>query len=167
MAAKRKVKARRKVKKPQRKTAARPTLTKGVRGGSTVIPGLRYRDAPAAIEFLCRAFGFKKHLVVPGPDNTIMHAQLTLGAGMVMLGSVARDSEWGTLIRQPDDIGLAETQAPYLVVANIDAHYRRAQAAGATIVFPLEQQEYGGKLYTCRDPEGHLWSIGSFDPWKE
>ena len=50
-----------------------------------VIPGLRYHDAPAAIEWLCTAFGFEKHLVVPGPEGTIAHAQLTFGNGMVMI----------------------------------------------------------------------------------
>ena len=56
---------------------------------STVIPGLRYRDAPAAIDWLVRVFGFEKHLVVPGNNGSIEHAQLSLGGGMIMLGSVA------------------------------------------------------------------------------
>jgi uncharacterized glyoxalase superfamily protein PhnB len=55
---------------------------------SSVIPGMTYRNAPEAIEWLCRVFGFQKHAVHPGPDNTIMHAELTLGGGMIMLGSV-------------------------------------------------------------------------------
>ena len=71
---------------------------------ATVIPCLRYRDAPAAIEWLCRAFGFEKHLVVPNQDGTIAHAQLSFGAGMVMLGSVV-ESEFGRLMKQPDEIG--------------------------------------------------------------
>ena len=68
-------------------------------GAATIVPARRYRDAPAAIEWLCRAFGFEKHLVVPGPDGTIAHAQLTRGNGMVMLGSVV-DSEFGRLMKQ-------------------------------------------------------------------
>ncbi len=52
-----------------------------VSGGSTVIPGLRYRDAPAAIEWLVKIFGFEKHLVVTNPDGSIAHAQLRLGSG--------------------------------------------------------------------------------------
>ena len=67
---------------------------------ATVIPTLRYRDAPAAIEWLCRAFGFEKHLVVPGDDGTIAHAQLVFGNGMIMLGS-ARDDEFGRLKQPP------------------------------------------------------------------
>src|SRR5450432_1008129 len=65
-----------------------PDMTNTVAPRSAVIPALRYRDAPAAIEWLCRVIGFEKHLVVPGPDNTIAHAQLALGGGMLMLGSV-------------------------------------------------------------------------------
>ena len=65
-----------------------------------IIPALRYRDAPAAIEWLCNVFGFAKHLVVPGPEGNIAHAQLTLGNGMVMLGSV-QDDEFGRLSKTP------------------------------------------------------------------
>ncbi len=61
---------------------------------ATVIPGLRYADAATAIESLCRAFGFERHLVVPSEDGTIAHAQLTFGNGMIMLGS-ARDDDYG------------------------------------------------------------------------
>ena len=59
---------------------------------SSIIPAMRYRDASAAIEWLCRVIGFEKHLVVPGPDNAIAHAQLSLGGGMLMLGSVGNHS---------------------------------------------------------------------------
>jgi hypothetical protein len=76
---------------------------------ATVIPCLRYRNAPAAIEWLCQAFGFEKHLVVPGEGNTIVHAQLSFGNGMIMLGSVLQ-TEFGQLMKQPDEIGGAETQ---------------------------------------------------------
>ena len=58
---------------------------------ATVIPCLRYRDAAAALEWLCRAFGFEKQLVVPNKDGTIAHAQLSFGNGMIMLGSFSDD----------------------------------------------------------------------------
>jgi len=131
---------------------------------ATVIPCLRYRDAPAAIEWLCRAFGFEKHLVVPNQDGTIAHAQLSFGAGMVMLGSVL-ESEFGRLMKQPDEIGGAETQTAYVIVSDADAVYARAKAAGATIVMEIKDEDYGGRGFTCRDPEGHLWSFGTYDPW--
>ena len=89
---------------------------------STVMPAMRYRDANAAIEWLCKAFGFEKHLVVPGENGTVAHAQLTFGNGMV-------------------------------------------KAAGAEIVMEVEDQDYGGRLYSCLYPEGHLWSFGTYDAW--
>ncbi len=131
---------------------------------STVIPCVRYRDAPAAIEWLCRAFGFEKHLVVPEEGNRIAHAQLTFGNGMIMLGSI-HENEFGKNLKQPDEIGGAETQCPYLIAKDPDAHYARAKAAGAAIVIDIIDNDYGGRGYSCRDLEGHLWSFGSYDPW--
>lgn len=131
---------------------------------ATVIPTLRYRDAPAAIDWLCRAFGFEKHLVVPGENNTITHAQLTFGKGMIMLGS-ARDDVFGRHLNPPRDLGGSGTQGAYLIVADADAHYARAVAAGAQIVYDIKDEDYGGRGYSCLDPEGHLWSFGTYDPW--
>jgi uncharacterized glyoxalase superfamily protein PhnB len=133
------------------------------RGGS-IIPAMRYRDAAAAIEWLCRAFGFSRHLVVPGPGGSIAHAQLTLGRGMIMLGSI-QDNEWGRLIRQPDEVGGFETQSAYVVVPDPDAHCARARREGARIVLDVRTEDYGGRGYGCRDLEGHLWYFGSYDPW--
>jgi uncharacterized glyoxalase superfamily protein PhnB len=106
------------------------TLAKNTK--ATVIPCLRYRNAPAAIEWLCQTFGFEKQLVVPNDDGTIAHAQLIFGNGMIMLGSVLKvETEFGRLMKQPDEIGGAETQSAYVVVADADAVYARAKAAGA------------------------------------
>jgi uncharacterized glyoxalase superfamily protein PhnB len=132
---------------------------------ATVIPCLRYRDAPAAIEWLCNAFGFEKHLVVPNEDGTIAHSQLKFGNGMIMLGSVVA-SEFGDLMKQPDEIGGAETQTPYLIVSDADAVYESAKAAGATIVIDIKDEDYGGRGFSCRDLESHLWNIGTYDPWE-
>jgi uncharacterized glyoxalase superfamily protein PhnB len=96
---------------------------------ANVMPCLTYRDAPAAIEFLCRAFGFEKKMVVPGDNNTIAHAELTLGNAMVMLGSV-KDTGYGRLVKPPRDLGFS-TQTTYIVVPEADAHCARAKAAGA------------------------------------
>jgi len=128
-----------------------------------IVPSLRYRDAAAAIEFLCQAFGFARHLVVPGPEGTIGHAQLTLGDGMIMLGS-AQNRDFGPHVRTPEELG-GNTQSAYVIVAEIDAHYEHAKAAGAEIVMDIEDMDYGGRLYTALDSEGHLWSFGSYDPW--
>jgi uncharacterized glyoxalase superfamily protein PhnB len=133
---------------------------------STIIPALRYRDAAAAIDWLCRAFGFEKHLVVPGKNGKIAHAQLTFGNGMIMLGS-GHGGAYDRLIRQPSEIGPAVTQAPYIVVRDPDAHCRQAKAAGADIVIDIADQEHGGRAYTCRDLEGHVWNFGDYDPWTD
>lgn len=132
---------------------------------TTVIPALRYRDAAAAIDWLCAAFGLERHLVVPGPDNTIAHAQLAFGNGMIMPGSTSDDA-FGRLMAQPGDIGGRETQSAYVVVADADAHYARARAAGAGILMDIGDEDYGGRGYVCRDLEGHIWSFGTYDPWK-
>jgi len=131
---------------------------------ATIIPAMRYRDAPAAIEWLCRAFGFEKHLIVPGEGGSIAHAELTFGNGMIMLGS-ARDDDYGKLVKAPSDLGGSCTQSPFIIVADADVHYRQAVAAGAKIVMDIKDEDYGGRGYSCRDPEGHLWNFGTFDPW--
>ena len=133
---------------------------------ATLIPCLRYRNAPAAIEWLCSTFGFEKHMVVPGENNIIVHAQLMLGNGMVMLGSSERGgSEFDKLMTQPDEIGGAQTQTVYVVVPDADAVYQRVRRAEAEIVIDIKDEDYGGRGFTCRDPEHHVWSIGTYDPF--
>ena len=132
----------------------------------TIIPCLRYRNALSMIDWLCNAFGFEKH-VVYADGEIVHHAQLTFGNGMIMLGSSSNAGAWGERIAQPDAIGGRETQTPCVIVADADAHYARAKAAGATIMDEISSPDYGGRGYSCRDPEGHLWYFGSYDPWKE
>jgi uncharacterized glyoxalase superfamily protein PhnB len=121
-----------------------------------IVPALRYRDGAAAVDWLARAFGFEKQMVVPGPEGSIAHAQLKLGPGVVMLGS-ARD-ETGT------NPWATEKQGVYVYVPDVDAHYKRAKAAGAEIVRDLANTDYGSREYSVRDPEGHLWSFGTYLP---
>jgi len=135
--------------------------------GSPVIPCLRYANAPAAIDFLCDAFGFTRHAVhADDSDPTIIHhAQLVLGEGMIMLGSV-RDMEseslytWGTA----RDLG-AVTASVYVVVPDPDSHCLHARNEGAVVVQePKDNDGYPGRGYTALDPEGNVWSFGSYDP---
>lgn len=130
---------------------------------ATIVPTFRYRDAPAAIAFLCRAFGFEQMLVVPGEDGSIVHAQLRFGNGMIMLAS-ATESDFGRMVGLPE-LGNTGGQGPYVIVADCDGHYARAKEAGAAILLDIEDKEYGGRGYSCRDPEGYIWSFGSYDPW--
>jgi len=141
-----------------------PSLAKNTK--ATIIPVLRYRDAPAAIEWLCKVFGFEKHLVVPHQDGSVAHAQLSFGNGMIMLASVPKtETEFGRLMTQPDEVGGAQTQTSYLVVTDVDAFYANAKASGARIATEIKDEDYGGRDFSCYDLEGHLWSFGSYDPW--
>ena len=132
---------------------------------TTLIPSLRYRDALAMIDWLERAFGFHRHSVYLGENGLVAHAQLTFGNGMLMLGSAANESASGAWMRLPAESDGTVTQAVYVVVADCDAVYAAARAAGAEMILELTEQSYGGKGFTCRDPEGHIWSVGSYDPW--
>jgi uncharacterized glyoxalase superfamily protein PhnB len=131
---------------------------------ATTIPCLRYRDTTAAIDWLCQAFGFERHLVVPEADGTIIHAELSFGNGMIMVGAI-RDTAFGRLMKQPDEMGGAETQSAYLIVSDADKLYEQAQAAGAEMVLEIKDEDYGGRGFSCRDLEGHLWNFGTYDPW--
>jgi uncharacterized glyoxalase superfamily protein PhnB len=148
----------------QPEESSMPNLAKNTK--STLIPVLRYRDAPAAIEWLCQTFGFEKHLIVPNDDGTIAHAQLSFGNGMIMLGSVLKnETEFGRLMKQPDEIEGAQTQSTYVVVTDADAAYTRAKGGRARIAMEIRDEDYGGGGFSCHDLEGHLWSFGTYDPW--
>jgi uncharacterized glyoxalase superfamily protein PhnB len=134
--------------------------------GSSAVPCILYENAPAAIEWLKHAFGFEPKLVVPGDGGRIEHAELVLGAIMIMVGS-PNDREFGRNCVLPRRAGGKVTQAPYLFVNDPDAIYQRAAAAGAEFLIPIRDESYGGRHFTCRDMEGHIWSFGSYDPWQE
>lgn len=123
-----------------------------------VYPCLHYQDAPAAIDWLERAFGFRKLMAIPNPDGSIAHAEVQLDGAVVMVGSAKPERGW----LSPRDLpGLNQTV--YLVVADVDAHYQTARAAGAEIVDELVDHDYG-RMYTARDLEGHVWSFGNYRP---
>ena len=132
---------------------------------TTIIPTLRYRDVPRAIDWLCAAFGFAKHLIVDDEDGGgVLYAELTIGASMIMLAP-AEGSAFDGLMKQPDQVGGVETQICYLYVADTEAHRQRAIAAGAEIVLDIDADGYRGRGYSCRDPEGHIWNFGTYNPW--
>ncbi|MCH2412589.1 MAG: VOC family protein [Acidimicrobiales bacterium] len=123
----------------------------------TVWPSIRCRDTRALIDFLVAAFGFEEQFSVPGEDGKgIIHAQIRWpdGAG-VMLG----DAEVG------DALHLALPSGPvsiYVVTDQPDALHDRAVAAGATIARGLRDEEYGSRGFSATDPEGNLWSFGTY-----
>jgi uncharacterized glyoxalase superfamily protein PhnB len=133
---------------------------------SSVIPSARYRDAHAAIAWLEQALGFTRQAVYDGPNGTVAHAQLTFGNGMIMLGSATNEGVHAPLMAQPDEIGRRVTSGFCLIVTDAAAIYARAKAANAEMVMELAEMDYGGKAFSCRDPEGFVWSIGEYDPWE-
>jgi uncharacterized glyoxalase superfamily protein PhnB len=134
---------------------------------STLVSALRYRDALTAIDWLITAFGFEKHAVYLGEDGkTVMHAQLTFGNGMIMLGSADNGSKASEYMVQPDETGMRSTQSIYVIVTDADAVYATAKAAGSAILIDIADARHGGRGFTCRDLEGHAWSFGTYDPWE-
>jgi uncharacterized glyoxalase superfamily protein PhnB len=121
---------------------------------------LGYEDPAGAVDWLEQAFGFERSAVHEDPDGKVVHAELRYGDGMIMLGS-ARNEAWG--MRTPKELG-AVTQGVYVVVDEIDPHYERARAVGAEIVREPIDTDYGSRDYMARDPEGNLWSFGTYRP---
>jgi len=132
-----------------------------------VIPTLRYKDAQQMIEWLCNTWNFEKHLVIEGDDQLIDHAELLAGEFMIMIASVQNQGEYSKLMIEPTLIEEKCTQAPYLVVEDPDWYYDQAKRNGATILIEINDEEYGGRDFTCADPEGHIWNFGSFDPFTQ
>ena len=124
-----------------------------------LMPCLFYRDAPAAIDWLQRAFGFRTLMAVPGPDGTILHAELAIGSAVIMLGSAKPAMGWVSALDLP-----GVNQSIYVALDDVDAHHARAVAAGAEITDALSDKPYGGRGYGARDPEGHHWSFGGYRP---
>ena len=136
--------------------------------GSPLILSLRYADAHRMIDWLCTALGFTRKAVYDGPDGTVAHAELLFGStGMLMLGSVRSEGEFSQHMVQPAEVGGRETAHAYLVTPDAAALFRQVTAAGAEVVMELRTMDYGGGAFTVRDPEGHLWSVGEYDPWKQ
>src|SRR5271165_4440120 len=98
--------------------------TTAIETRSTIMPAMRYRNAPAAIDWLCKVFGFARHAVYANPDGTIAHAELSLGGGMIMLGS-GKDDEYGRGFKPPSELGF-ETRGAYIVVPDAEAVHARA-----------------------------------------
>jgi uncharacterized glyoxalase superfamily protein PhnB len=125
------------------------------------IPFLNYADAPASLDWLADAFGFERSEVHEGSNGTIAHAEMRFADGMIMLGS-AGENDLG--MKTAAELG-AVNQGVYVIVdEGIDAHYERAVAAGAEVVRPIHDTDYGSRDYIVRDPEGNLWSFGTYRP---
>ena len=122
-------------------------------------PTLRYRNAAKMIDWLCEAFGFSVHARF-GEGDVVHHAELSFGSSMIMLGT-ARDDKFGKMVGAP---GSGGGRAIYVAVADADAIYLSAKKAGAEILEELVDRDYGSREFICRDPEGNVWSLGTYWP---
>ena len=125
----------------------------------TIFPILRYNDARGAMRSLCATFGFVELFSVPESGPNVRHAQLKLGTNVIMLGSARPDEPMAS----PEAVGAA-TQGLYVHVDDLDAHFERAQSAGAEITSPIKATDFGAREYHARDLEGHPWTFGTYLP---
>lgn len=128
-----------------------------------LIPVMRYRDCEAALMFLTDVFGLSEHAVFRDDAGRVVHAQLSLGGGMVVIGPEA-DSDFGAYMMRPSEVGGRATVSIYAVVHDVAERFARAQAAGAEILIALRDEDHGGESFSAHDPEGHVWTFGSYDP---
>jgi uncharacterized glyoxalase superfamily protein PhnB len=124
----------------------RPTLTTGV----------FYKDPWAALDWLEKAFGFERTMVVTDKDGKLGHSEMRFGDGLIYVGT-----EWADFIASPASIGGKNTQSIHIhLKEGLDAHCAQARAAGADIVREPDDQFYGDRVYSAKDPEGHVWNFG-------
>jgi uncharacterized glyoxalase superfamily protein PhnB len=132
-----------------------PTTTEAPR----LYPALRYRKAAKMIDWLGEAFGFSVRARY-GEGDIVNHAELVFGSSMIMLGTV-RDDDYGKMVGEPSSGG---GKSIYVAVEDADAAYARAKKAGAVIIQELIDRDYGSREFICRDPEGNIWSFGTYWP---
>ena len=121
-----------------------------------LISALCYKDAKAAIKWLEAAFGFELFMLIEDEAGNLGHSEMRFGNAAIMVGN-----EWSSDHASPANLGGKNTQTVHIhLETDIDAHCERARKAGAEILMEPESQFYGDRTYRCRDPEGHIWTIG-------
>ncbi|HEY8571380.1 VOC family protein [Phenylobacterium sp.] len=126
--------------------SSRPALTSAI----------CYRNPRAALDFLERAFGFELVMLIEDADGNVAHSEMRFEDCVIMIGG-----EWSDDHKSPASVGGKNTQTVHLQIgADLDAHCERARAAGAKVFMEPETQFYGDRTYRCRDPEGHIWTVG-------
>ena len=125
-----------------------------------IFPALRFGNANRMTDWLQEAFGFRLHACHKAEDGSIVHAELALGTSMIMVGQT-RDDAFAKIVGEPDG---PSGKTLYVAVADVDATFQRAEAAGATIVEPLTERDYGSREFICRDPEDNVWCFGTYWP---
>ena len=135
------------------------------RASRAAVPTIPYRDLPKMIDWLCEVFGFQRQLIVSDESGSITHAQLALGDSVVMVVP-AEQGPFEDVLVHPDQVERIATQSTYLLVDDVETRHAHATASGAEVMFEMEFNNAAGRGYACRDPEGHIWLIGSYDPWR-
>lgn len=123
-----------------------------------MVPYLSYRDANAALEWLEAAFGFERVVAYPDENGSVVHAEMRFGDGALMMGTAEPPPVMDPDVASPNAHGI------YVAVEDVDAHYERAGEAGAKIVYPPQDTEFGTRRYRVLDPEGYEWSFGNYRP---
>ena len=135
-------------------------------GWPRITSSVYYEDPRAAIDWLCRAFGFEVRLLVEGEGGRVEHSELAFGDGLVMVGTAGGGNPakeaWQRFYASPKSLGGKMTQGLAIFVDDVDAHCEHARAAGAKVVRELQTSDYGDdywsdRSYGATDPEGHLW----------
>ena len=132
-------------------------------GWPRISSALFYDDAPGAIDWLCKAFGFRVRLKVESAPGRIEHSELELDGGLIMVATLGgRGRTWPV---SPPSVGGGNTQALFVYVDDVDEHCRHAREHGAVIVNEPQTNDYGeeywvDRTYCCRDPGGHHWWFG-------
>lgn len=122
---------------------------------ATLASAVIYKDPMAALNWLEKAFAFERSMVISDADGNLAHAEMTVGECYLMIGA-----EWADHVASPVSVGGKNTQSIHVHLdADIDGHRDRAVAAGAEIIREPEDQFYGDRVYSARDPEGHVWTF--------
>jgi uncharacterized glyoxalase superfamily protein PhnB len=114
-----------------------------------------YKKPFAALDWLEKAFGFERSMVITDANGNLAHGEMKFGDGYIMLGG-----EWADFVASPASVGGKNTQTVHVQLNDgLDAHCERARAAGAVIEMEPEDQFYGDRTYRAKDPEGHVWNF--------
>ena len=128
----------------------------------SITPAQRYKNCQEAITWLCDNLGFSK-VVVHESDGVVHHALLRIENGMIMISSSGK-SDFDQYVCPPSELGNKNTQSAYIYIPKIEEHYKQILNKKVEVVLPMTEEPHG-KGFTCRDPEGYLWSFGNYNPW--
>ncbi|WP_102109741.1 VOC family protein [Oceaniglobus roseus] len=129
-----------------------------------LVPATRYADCEAALAFLTGVLGLEEIQVYRDGGGAIVHVELGLNGGIYMFGPDTRDNAFAAFMVAPSESGGRATVSVYAIVPDVAARHARVAASDAEILLPLADQPQGGSAFTFRDPGGHIWTVGDYDP---